>query len=123
KDQLSKADIDKEFAVSLFDYSLTKSKSIKNQPEINNTHIGEVQLVGAGAIGNATVWALSNITNLRGTLEVIDQERIDLSNLQRYVLSTQADIKELKVDVAEKFLSKTKLSVVKQPYLWQDYIR
>lgn len=47
-------------------------------------------LVGAGAIGQAAIWALAR-SPLTGTLHIADHEPIDPGNLQRYVLSTTAD--------------------------------
>jgi predicted ThiF/HesA family dinucleotide-utilizing enzyme len=66
--------------------------------------LGEAALVGCGAIGNAAVWALSKVSG-RGTIHLIDHERIDLSNLQRYVLATRSDVGKTKVDVLARLLS------------------
>jgi hypothetical protein len=52
--------------------------------------IGEVVLAGAGAIGNATGWALAR-TPIEGTLAIVDHEAVDLGNLQRYVLAERDD--------------------------------
>lgn len=60
-------------------------------------------LVGAGAIGQAAVWALAR-TPLTGELHLVDPEPVELSNLQRYVLTGRADVDELKVDLAASFL-------------------
>jgi hypothetical protein len=56
-------------------------------------------LVGAGAIGNAALWALAR-ANVRGRLDIVDPETIELSNLQRYVLARRADVGRPKVAVA-----------------------
>jgi hypothetical protein len=53
-------------------------------------NIGSVALLGAGAIGQATAWALSRAP-LIGDLDVVDHQTIDLSNLQRYLLADRAD--------------------------------
>jgi hypothetical protein len=52
--------------------------------------LGELVLVGAGAIGNAAAWALSRLS-MNGLVHIIDHEDIDLGNLQRYVLAERAD--------------------------------
>ena len=63
-----------------------------------NGHVGNLVLLGGGAIGNAAVWALSR-ANLEGTFEIVDHETIDLGNLQRYVLAERADEGKVKVDL------------------------
>ena len=55
-------------------------------------------LVGAGAIGNAAAWALSR-AGLTGTMHVVDPEPIELSNLQRYVVTERTDEGRVKVEV------------------------
>ncbi len=57
-------------------------------PEID---LGGTHLVGLGAIGRATAWTLARVPSLRGRLIGVDPETIELTNLQRYVGSTQAD--------------------------------
>jgi len=47
-------------------------------------------LVGAGAIGNAALWALAR-TPATGALHLVDPQNIELSNLQRYVLASRVD--------------------------------
>jgi hypothetical protein len=56
-------------------------------------------LVGFGAIGNAALWALSRAP-LTGALHVVDPQRIELGNLQRYALTIRADEDRVKVDLA-----------------------
>lgn len=51
-------------------------------PRIHGTFV----LAGAGAIGNAAAWALAR-TAVRGSLDIVDHEAIDLGNLQRYILA------------------------------------
>jgi len=56
-------------------------------PGLAEIDIGEAFLVGVGAIGNAAVWALARTPGLRGHLHLVDGERLDISNVQRYVLT------------------------------------
>ena len=65
-------------------------------------------LVGAGAIGQGALWALSRAP-LDGRLHVIDMETVELSNLQRYVLTSRADVSRAKVDIAAALPSRLKL--------------
>ena len=55
-------------------------------------------LVGVGAIGSSASWVLSR-TPLIGQIYLVDPQVIELSNLQRYVLSTRRDEGAIKVKV------------------------
>lgn len=61
---------------------------------------GDAVLVGLGAIGNAALWALAKAP-LVGRLHVVDPQEIELSNMQRYVLTTRADEGRAKIDLAQ----------------------
>jgi hypothetical protein len=60
---------------------------------------GDAVLVGLGAIGNAAAWALSRAP-LEGRLHLVDDEAVELSNLQRYVLTERRDVGAVKVELA-----------------------
>lgn len=60
--------------------------------------VGEFVLAGAGAIGNAAAWALAR-TPVEGTVSIVDHQKIDLGNLQRYVLAERDDENKSKVSV------------------------
>ena len=67
-----------------------------------------IVLAGAGAIGNAAAWALAR-SELRGTIEIVDHESVDLGNLQRYVLAERNDECERKAELlAGKFVGSLK---------------
>jgi hypothetical protein len=122
KDQLVKGDCDKDFSISIFDF-IKRDEIIKNNgPNIDNIHLDETQLVGIGAIGNSFIWALANIPNLTGELEIIDNQTIDLSNLQRYSLASQHDVNKLKVTLAKEFMSNSKLIIKEKPFTWEEYM-
>lgn len=59
-------------------------------------------LVGIGAVGNAALWALGR-AEVRSRLVMVDPENVELGNLQRYVLTTTADVGRSKASVAEDF--------------------
>jgi len=52
-------------------------------------------LVGAGAIGNAVAWALARSRD-RGSLAIVDHETVELSNLQRYVMTERSSTSRAK---------------------------
>lgn len=63
--------------------------------------LGEVVLAGAGAVGNAAAWALCRMRS-QGTVHLVDPQRVDLGNLQRYVLCERDDEAVEKVVVAAR---------------------
>jgi len=63
-------------------------------------------LIGCGAIGQATVWALAR-SPLRGDLFLVDGEQIELSNMQRYALTTRNDEDAVKTTLAAAHLTGT----------------
>ncbi|MER8824501.1 E2 ligase fold family C protein [Mesorhizobium sp. M0991] len=84
--------------------------------------LGETHLVGLGAIGHGSLWALARQSGLSGRLHVIDHEEIDLSNLQRYVLAGQAEVGMPKTALAKTALRSTGLTVDAHPLKWADYV-
>lgn len=120
KEQLPFGVLDEDFTFSVVD--LNKGCVSTQEPNIENVNIGEYHLIGLGAIGNGTVWALSHL-NVSGKLHLIDDEAIDLSNLQRYILSTQKDKDSPKVESMKAALKGTHLEVLAWQKTWQEYLR
>jgi hypothetical protein len=81
----------------------------------------EAVLVGVGAIGNASAWALAR-SPLQGTLHIVDPEVVELSNLQRYVLAERTDDEKTKVDVVGE-LFHGQLSCVRHTASWAEFVR
>jgi len=80
--------------------------------------IGTVHLAGAGAIGQAAVATLAAWPGLTGTLVPVDPETVDLSNLQRYVLTTDVSVNQQKTDIVAAALSSTDIIVDPRPTHW-----
>lgn len=109
---------EEEVSLSLLDYSV-------NQESLGdlavNPHLEGVTLVGAGAIGNAVLWALARC-GATGGLTVVDPELVDDTNLQRYVL-TDIDLPgKSKVEVARKSLAATGLDVTTFVGKWAEFV-
>ena len=85
--------------------------------------VGEAHLVGLGAIGRSTAWTLSRVQGLAGTLHLVDDELIDLSNLQRYVGTRQVDCGEAKTPLTAKLFTQKALVVVPHQRRWGEYLR
>jgi len=113
-------DTDSTFSV-LEDAPLSKDSRLEGS-------LGDIVLVGAGAIGNAAAWALARVP-MDGVLHAVDHESIDLGNLQRYALTDRSDEGKLKTEVlARYFNGKVRLEphsqvfasfVASKGYKWQ----
>lgn len=67
--------------------------------------IGDVSLIGAGAIGQAAAYALACL-DVVGRIHVIDPETVTLSNLQRYLLTDARSVNAVKVDLVRDALTR-----------------
>jgi hypothetical protein len=76
-------------------------------------------LVGAGAIGNAALWALAK-SSLDGELWLIDHESIDLGNLQRYVMAVRSDEGRSKVELGSQLPSSLRIRPAAQT--WAEFV-
>jgi molybdopterin/thiamine biosynthesis adenylyltransferase len=112
---------DSAFTLSLFDFEPNAVRPAN--PQLGAIDLGESHLVGLGAIGNGAVWALARTPELRGALHLVDHENIELSNLQRYVLTSQADTASPKVSLAATILSSTGIDVRPHQQRWGEYLR
>ncbi len=75
-------------------------------------------LVGVGAVGSSAAWSLAHVPQISGVLHVVDPERVELSNLQRYVIPADSDVGDLKVDLAARALRSTALDVRRHAHSW-----
>lgn len=85
--------------------------------DVSGLGVGELTLVGCGAIGQAFVAALAE-SGVGGHLVAFDPEEIELSNLQRYVLTTNGDVAEHKTSLVTRALSHSMISVEERPCRW-----
>jgi hypothetical protein len=89
------------------------------QPALERLDVGEVVLVGAGAIGHGAAWALGRAP-LQGRLHIVDHERVDLGNLQRYVLAERGDVGREKAALLARGLPAA-LDVQAHACDWQEF--
>jgi hypothetical protein len=122
KDALEAPKLDEDLVLSLLDFT-TGADATQGPKEIA-ADIGSMPLVGVGAIGNAAIWALARTPGLTGTLQLVDHESVDLSNLQRYVLTTQQDVGRQKVIVAQRAMTagRSRLRVERCGMRWEEYV-
>ena len=98
---------ERDIAVSLLNFDTETGATLELAP----TDLGDVLFVGVGAVGNAALWPLARDVNLQGKLLLVDSEEVSLSNLQRYVLTTYADVDCSKVLLGKQVLANSRLTV------------
>jgi molybdopterin/thiamine biosynthesis adenylyltransferase len=74
--------------------------------------LGRFAVAGLGAVGAAAVWALAHVGEARGTVELVDDDRLDATNLERVLTARGADVGMLKVRAAARVLAGTRLRAV-----------
>ena len=109
----------REIAVSLLNFD----KETGAETRYSKVNIGDVAFVGLGAVGNAALWALSRDGAAQGNVDLIDAEVVELSNLQRYVLTSNSDIGKPKVDLAKVVLGRTNINSVAHKVNLEDFVK
>ncbi len=105
-------------SLSLLDYSSNGTGADLALPA---HELGQVAFLGVGAVANSALWALSRTTSLSGELVLVDADRIERSNLQRYALTTAADERRLKVELAAHHLANSGLGVRSIPQRLEQF--
>jgi hypothetical protein len=106
--QLSEAAVDTSLSFSTLSLSTRATTGRAGVPEfdagapaaLTDLMLGEVVQVGAGAVGEGLLWTLARTPGLIGTLHVVDDQAVDASNPQRYVLTGAEEAGVGKVAVA-----------------------
>lgn len=92
--------------------------------EISNAHWNlttDAVLVGIGAVGNGTVWALGR-SPITGKIHLVDHEALELSNLQRYVLAKRSEEGEPKVEMARQHF-RDELASIPHRMSWAQFVQ
>ncbi len=85
--------------------------------DLVSVELPPLHIAGMGAIGQAAVLALQ-ATGADGTVILVDPENVELSNLQRYVLSTMGDVGTSKVELAASVLRLAGWRATAVPTIW-----
>lgn len=120
KEYLPEKELDKDFVFSTLNFN---SFETPFNPKLNGVILRDIVLVGIGAIGNGAVWALSNLHEIDGRLDLVDNEKLKLSNLQRYVMFSEKDIDNYKVELAKRKFVKKKIKVRSFKISWAEYLK
>lgn len=71
-----------------------------------SSRVGDFTLVGAGAVGDALLWALAvSGARVDGTATIIDPQLLDATNLNRHLLAGVGDVGRPKAEVARDFIA------------------
>ena len=84
--------------------------------------IPETCLVGVGAVGSAAIYALAHLDDVSGTLHLIDNEKVDATNLNRYVLMRSGDVRSWKVEVGNAALSRSSIRAISHRNAFSRYV-
>lgn len=131
--QLPGSGTDADFALSTHTLRVTRYRTNNSDPEPSSpvesagepliADLGEVCLVGAGAVGEGALWAIARTLGVSATLHVIDDEAVDATNPQRYVLTRASDIGSSKVGIAvREFANTLGIVVVPHPVRWGQFL-
>lgn len=120
KDFLSEKGLDENLVFSTINYSTSDTEY---NPDLDEVKLKDVVLVGIGAIGNGSIWALSNLPNIKGNFDLVDNEEVSLSNLQRYIMFSEKDVNQIKVDLAVKEFEKINIKVTPHKTTWAGYLK
>jgi len=121
-DMLLDSEPDGDISLSLIDYTVEAKSEDENPALPEKIHLSETILVGLGAVGNGFIWALSKLKQAHGILHLVEHDPVDLSNLQRYVLTTQGEVDGSKIDLAIQFLQETALTSIPHPGKWEAFL-
>lgn len=113
-----KSEAERDVSVSLLNFDEDTGANL----ELIEADISNVLFVGVGAVGNAALWVLARDTQTHGRLLLVDGEDVTLSNLQRYVLTSFADVGHSKVLLGQESLSEGNLIVETIQSTLEQYI-
>ncbi|MEW6227824.1 MAG: ThiF family adenylyltransferase [Bacillota bacterium] len=97
----------------------------ENPPIPSELRLDDVVMVGVGGVGVAAATVLGWTPGLRGTLVLVDADRLDGTNLNRFLPVSQSTIGELKTDVMARYLSfvRPELQVLSAPMSYRAFVR
>jgi molybdopterin/thiamine biosynthesis adenylyltransferase len=117
---IEKPRLDSDVTLSLLNFEMEALAANDDLPD--GLDLGLVQLVGVGAVGNAFVWAMSRLRGVKGEFHLIDHETVELTNLQRYVLTAMTDVEASKVALAAFVLEDSGFETRCFAMTWAGYV-
>lgn len=107
RDRMSASRSYRDVHLSLLDFGPTAGA----EASLGLVDLGELAFFGLGAVANGALWALGRHRALTGVAWLVDEEDVETSNLQRYVLARDADDGAPKVALARAALAGTGLDL------------
>jgi hypothetical protein len=98
-----------------------KGETPSSIPNYNWRLTDDAVLVGAGAVGNGTVWVLGR-SPAEGRIHIVDHESLELSNLQRYAVASRGDEGRRKVDIAQEHF-RGELTCIPHQVKWAEFVQ
>lgn len=86
-EELDHPELDENVCFSLFSQKI--DALAEEEPDLPQEVTLAFTLVGTGAIGNAVLWSLLQLAQISGFINLIDDQDVSLTNLQRYILMFQ----------------------------------
>ncbi len=107
---------------SLLDYA-HRAYDESDALALRELDLGEVGIVGLGAVGQAAIYALAELPSLSGRLTLIDPQVVTRGNLQRYLTASMRDIGTHKVALARRWMDAHRgLSLPIQVSSWRRFL-
>ncbi len=88
---------------------------VTSGPSLADLDLGRLAVAGVGAVGSGALWALVHVEGARGTLELVDDDELSETNLERVLIARAADVGRRKVDVGARAIRGTRLRAVRIP--------
>lgn len=94
---------------------------LRDGPDTSGLEVPHAYFAGAGAVAQACMLALG-ASGVRGRVTAIDHDVLDLTNSNRYVLATQLDDEESKVEIACRYFERTDIQCKPAPAKWDAFV-
>lgn len=124
--QLEPGGLDSVIDLSLLDFDWSGdregARERNNPPLPRSVDLGEIHLVGVGAIGHGAVWAWRRTPQLSGVLHLVDPEPYDDTNPQRYVETVHNSVGQKAAAAAARKWMSGRLRVIPHEVEWAEHM-
>ena len=100
------------------DWSAWTHGNSQDDPDIRHLDIGTIPVFGVGAVTHGLLWIIERWPYpVSGTLDLVDPDRFDDSNAQRYAGLQSAELGHEKASIAASRLSQRHLALTAKPHV------
>lgn len=118
-EQLGSPATDAALRFSMLELKIVDTKA-KN-PKLKKFDLGDLYLVGLGAIGNGFLWAFSRLV-CAGEINLVDGDTLELGNLQRYAMTILQDVGKPKAELSAEWIKGCGAKAVPHNQHWETYV-